>query len=383
MTPRPSGARRVLLVGDPASRTTLSGARALGRAGWEVHVAGPAGRGLAGWSATVTGRHVISSPTAEGSAFADDLSALAEVVPGAVVLACGDAELLALGRAAARLGALQGVPGTAAVEALVDKVRLAAGAARVGLATPRVVMGVPTRWPVVAKAAVHSAPGRVDPRWEVVVATDEAELAAARSRALAAGVELVLQEHVGGQLVALALVLDVDGVVVGRSQQVAERIWPRGAGVSARAVTVPVDEQLAERAAALLREAGWVGLAQLQLLARPGEGLVLIDVNPRLYGSLRLAVAAGAPLPDLAARVLAGESVGRAADARPGVHYQWLLGDLRAALAEPAPRGAVVGVLRAAVRSTGAVRDRRDLLPVAACAAELAGRRIRPRNYGQ
>ena len=379
MTLRPSGARSVLLVGDPASRTTLSGARVLGRAGWAVHLAGAPGRGLAGWSRLVSARHVVAPPT-DGAAFADDLAALAQTLPGAVVLACGDAELLALGRAADRLGVLRGVPRSAAVEALVDKGRLAGGAALAGLATPQQLVGEPERWPVVAKAAVHSAPGRADPRWEVVVAADAAELATARERARAAGVELVVQEHVSGQLVALALVLDAAGTVVGRSQQVAERIWPRGAGVSARAVTVPVDEGLAERAATLLRNAGWTGLAQLQLLARPGQEPVLIDVNARLYGSLRLAVAAGAPLPDLAARVLAGEQVARHPDARAGVSYQWLLGDLRAALSEPARAGALLGVLRATGRSTGAVRDGRDLLPMVACAADLAGRALRPKG---
>lgn len=379
MSPRPGGARSVLLVGDPASRTTLSGARALGRAGWAVHVAGAPGRGLVGWSRCVTGRHVVAPPT-DTEAFADDLVALAETLPGAVVLACGDAELLALARTAERLGSLKGVPRTAAVEALVDKGLLAEGAARAGLATPQVLVGEPSRWPVVAKAAVHSAPGRADPRWEVVVAASAVELAAARDRAHAAGVELIVQEHVSGQLIALALVLDGTGTVVGRAQQVAERIWPRGAGVSARAVTVPVDDGLAERAATLLRNAGWTGLAQLQLLTRPGREPVLIDVNPRLYGSLRLAVAAGAPLPDLTARVLAGEQVARRPDARAGVRYQWLLGDLRAALSEPARTPAVLGVLRAAGRSSGAVRDGRDLLPVAACAADLAARAIRPKG---
>lgn len=364
--------RRVLLVGDPSSRTVLSGARALARAGWQVHVVGGSPRGLAGWSRCVEAAHVVRTPDQDEQAFADDLARLAAELPGAVVLACGDAELLALSRARDRLGALAGVPHQEPVQALVDKSQLALAAERAGLRVPRERSD---GWPAVVKAAVHHAPGRAAPRWEVQVVHDVAELAAARARAAEAGVEVVVQEHVSGRLTALGLVLDGTGRVVGRCQQVAERIYPREAGVSARAMTVAVDDDLAGRCAGLLRAVGWTGLAQLQFLAAPGSEPCLIDVNPRLYGSLRLAVAAGAPLPDLAARVLIGDDVQRAPDARAGVRYQWLLGDLRGALAER-PRD-LSGVARAAWGSVGAVRDRQDPLPVLVAGAALAARATR------
>jgi predicted ATP-grasp superfamily ATP-dependent carboligase len=55
----------------------------------------------------------------------------------------------------------------------------------------------------------------------------------------------------------------------------------------------------------------------------------LIDLNGRFYGSLALAVAAGVNLPALWAALATGRAVGRGFEARPGVRYQWLEGDLR------------------------------------------------------
>ena len=43
---------------------------------------------------------------------------------------------------------------------------------------------------------------------------------------------------------------------------------------------------------------GFGGLAQLQFVQAPGGAPALIDVNPRFYGSLPLALACGVNLPD-------------------------------------------------------------------------------------
>jgi hypothetical protein len=62
-----------------------------------------------------------------------------------------------------------------------------------------------------------------------------------------------------------------------------------------------------------------------------GGQLAAIDFNPRPYGSLSLAVAAGAPLPALWCTWCAGERRAQVA-ARPGVRYRWEDADLRHAL---------------------------------------------------
>jgi hypothetical protein len=53
-----------------------------------------------------------------------------------------------------------------------------------------------------------------------------------------------------------------------------------------------------------------------------------VDINPRVYGSLPLAVAAGANLPAIYCALLQGHHVPWTAG-RAGVTYRWIEGDLR------------------------------------------------------
>jgi predicted ATP-grasp superfamily ATP-dependent carboligase len=139
---------------------------------------------------------------------------------------------------------------------------------------------------------------------------------------------------VAGDLVAYAVVAREGGDALARVQQRAEAIWPPGAGGSVRAVTVPVDETLAEQVSRLLVELGWTGLAQVQFISGKGEP-ALLDLNGRFYGSLELAVAAGVDLAAVWAAQAAGRPAPTCAEARVGVRYHSLEGDLRRVMARP------------------------------------------------
>jgi hypothetical protein len=189
----------------------------------------------------------------------------------------------------------------------------------------------------------------------------------------ALGGQAEVQEFLHGELMAYAAVTTPGGRrVAAHSMQVASRVWPPGAGASCRAVSVPVDPELAARAAALLAGLGWFGLAELQFLV-PADGIPrLIDLNGRFYGSLALAVAAGANLPATWAALATGrwdQPVVPAADEREepdelvepvtavaGVRYCWWEGDLRRAFVER--RGGVARDLAGAMYAgVGAVHS--------------------------
>lgn len=85
------------------------------------------------------------------------------------------------------------------------------------------------------------------------------------ARIRAADAEPVLQTPVRSRLGALIGIFH-DGRLHGRVQQTTTRLWPTPNGVSARAMTVPVDEELVARAEALLQDLGWWGLVELQFL---------------------------------------------------------------------------------------------------------------------
>jgi predicted ATP-grasp superfamily ATP-dependent carboligase len=144
------------------------------------------------------------------------------------------------------------------------------------------------------------------------------------------GGQPVLQQVITGSLVAYCVFRDSEGRRITHSQQVATATFPPGAGVSTRAETEDIDAALASAAEKILDDLGAWGVAEIQFI-RDAEGRShLIDLNPRFYGSIALAIAAGADLPALVARDAIGEHLSPT-PVRTRVRYQWLEGDLRRA----------------------------------------------------
>jgi hypothetical protein len=86
-----------------------------------------------------------------------------------------------------------------------------------------------------------------------------------------------------------------DGTLHAPVQQVALSIFPEPCGGSAIAQTVPVDTAMVSQLETMLNGLGWEGIVQLQSIRIDDEDFV-IDLNPRIYGSLALANAAGSSL---------------------------------------------------------------------------------------
>jgi hypothetical protein len=238
-----------------------------------------------------------------------------------------------------RIPALVPYPAHDIVLSSFDKLNLAQAATAAGISTPAPMTAVnPALSPtgkVIVKARFHAvldrqgSPPRIDGRAVSSVAERDRRVA----EILGAGGLPLVQEHVDGTLMSLAILLDARGEVIARAQQESELIYPPWIGVSVRATTVPIDEDLATRTVAMLRDLGWTGLAQLQFLV-PADGVPrLIDFNGRFYGSLALAISAGANFPALWANSAIGRAV-EPADAAPGFRYQWLWGDMRRAFVE-------------------------------------------------
>jgi predicted ATP-grasp superfamily ATP-dependent carboligase len=280
--------------------------------------------------------------------YAEAVRAGAEAAKARVVLAASDAALLALGADVGRFVDKAALMGAAADAAIVvppttrfDTVAELVDAARRGTVS----------YPSVVKPVVSRAPAaRVD-------ATADVEALAPSLGAV------VVQPFLTGQLWAVSGVI-VEGRVLAAVQQRYLRTWPVDCGTASAAVTVDVDEDVVTRLGRLL--AGYDGIFQAQF-----AGPALLDVNPRVYGSLSLAAAAGVNLPDLWVRwVLDGTAPSRSLRGRVGVHYRWLEGDVRHVLARLRGDGrAAAGVVASAARpwpgsahSVEALTDPRPLL---------------------
>jgi predicted ATP-grasp superfamily ATP-dependent carboligase len=331
---------RALVVEQGWSRGALAAVRALAAAGWTVGVAAPDRRGLALWSRSRAQAHLVQPLQPSLDAFVESVAQAVRDGGYDVVFGAGEAELLALSAGREALGAVFPHAPHAAVLRAVDKGELAQAAATVGIAVPDEIdvdEVADESTPVVVKARLHArpdlpgAPPRIDST--VVVGRSAVRRRVAEIRAV--GGDPQVQVFHTGTLTAYAAVRGQcgDGVVAD-SWQRAARIWPPDAGASCRAETVAADEALTARAQALLAELDWFGLAELQFLVGADGIPRLIDLNGRFYGSLSLAVAAGANLPAVWADLAVGRRPPARVRAAPGVRYQWGIADLRRAVRE-------------------------------------------------
>ncbi len=375
---------RALILETGRTRSALAGARGLSQDGWQVGIGSPL-RGLAARSRAVQRWHRLPTPEAGGRGYVD---AVREVVRSGgyeIVFPAGDAELLLIAGARDELGAIVPHPPYDTLLMGLDKLELTRAAERAGVAVPLTWDASDAReraFPMVVKPRLKLPSPEDGDGWRLGthVARDTEEAGRYIAEIARAGVEPVLQEHLEGRLVAWSGVLDDAGAVLVEVQQEAALLWPPSGGVSARAVTVPVTPAVGDGARAVLAELGWIGLVQLQFIVRDDDRPRLIDLNPRFYGSLALAVGAGANLPAISA----ASASGRRTDpqpARPGQRYQWLAGDVQAQLSLPAARllFALVGTLSWALRAHHSIWSPRDPAPAVWYLGEmlrrLAGRR--------
>jgi predicted ATP-grasp superfamily ATP-dependent carboligase len=310
---------------DGNSRSAVAAVRALDSAGYSPVVTGTGGRSAAGASRSCAG--ILRVPPVGSPGYRKAVQEHLAATPGAVVLAASDAVLIALD-----------LPGAA----LVDKASLPRAAAAAGLSVPctRDFMSAADllaaaddlEYPLVMKATVKTGSSENTQRIE-----DAGELPAAVADLTG---PVVVQPFAAGVMRAVCGVV-ADGRLLAAVHQTYLRIWPPDCGTASAAITTEPDLDLEERLPLLL--AGHVGVFQVQLI-----GDQVIDVNPRVYGSLPLAVAAGANLPAIACQALTGRHPAGLVRGRPGVRYRWLEGDVRRVLHD-ARTGALT--LRAAGRA--------------------------------
>lgn len=365
---------RLLLCADE-STGSLAAVRGLRAGGYEPWVAVSRPGTYAARSRAAAG--VVSVPDAkdDAAAFVEALAAEARRLGVAAVLPATEGTLRAL---TGRETALDAVVGTGPAEALdraTDKESLARLAAEAGLDVPETVDARTgrVRFPAILKpaASVSVAADGAMRSAEAIRVADEAELEAALA-GLPADERWLLQPYVSGTLAAICGVA-WEGRLVCASHQLSPRIWPPGRGISSFAVTVPRDAEREAGVARLLGLVGWSGIFGVQFLLAGGRAWA-IDLNPRVYGSLALAIAAGQNLPAIWADLLLGREP-RVAGYRVGVGYRVEEDDVRA-IAVAARRGDL-GALRGLVprrRTTHGVFSLRDPAPFLVTLRKLVAR---------
>lgn len=369
------GIVRALILDQCGNRAALPAARALKRDGWTVGIAACPGHELARHSRAVAYNHELPAPCDGADALVRAVNAAVAEQGYEVVFPLDDVGVLALSSRREQLHAVFPYGCHESVARVYDKLELVRNAKRVGMAAPltelfkETVLSRFSGRPLLVKPRhtfVEGANGHV----RAQIAHDRQEACEIARTMSAAGAEPLLQERVHGQLMAFIALAGSDARLLACVQQVTERMWPPDVGISARARTVAVEQQLAAAVAQLLHELGWSGLAQLQFIRGADGTPCLIDFNGRFYGSLALSLASGANLPAAWARLATGRLAADApTDARVGARYQWLAADLRAsAHSRGTPRRAAgqLGSLLLAPVSAHSIWSPRDPLPALA-----------------
>lgn len=349
-----------MLVTDGDERASLAAVRSLGRAGWTVHVVAGRRASIAGASRYAAANHVAADPLGDPRAFQHDVARLAARLQPRVLLPVSEAALLALGEdRGAFAPAVVPFPPLAAIRRAADKEEVGRVAAGLGIAVPETLaLGAPRGlgdrelealpFPVVLKPArsvrPDTAPGG---KFVVTYAAGPSELADALARMPAAAYPVLLQRRVRGPGAGVFLLVDGRAVLAEFAhRRIRER--PPSGGVSVFRESVALAPELRDAAARLLAALGWSGVAMVEFKLDDATGRpYLMEVNPRLWGSLQLAIDAGVDFPRLLVEWALGARPETVPDYAVGVRSRWLLGEVDHLIARTRAgfaRGVVPGV---------------------------------------
>jgi predicted ATP-grasp superfamily ATP-dependent carboligase len=230
-------------------------------------------------------------------------------------------------------------------EVLFDKARTSELARQVGVAVPRetvVTTEAEARsaldgwgFPLVLKPPRTLAEAGRPTVFTVRKAYDEEELRRELPPLLAAG-PVVVQENVLGRGVGVDLLLNEgEPLLAFQHERVHE---PLRGGPSSYRRSVPIDPRLLEASCRLLRPLRHTGVAMVEFRWNPAtETAFLLEVNARFWGSLPLAVAAGADFPFALFRLLVHGQTSFPGGYRVGAHCRnwsrdldWMRANFRA-----------------------------------------------------
>jgi predicted ATP-grasp superfamily ATP-dependent carboligase len=302
------------VIEDAPAYGVLAGVRALRQAGYDPWVAYSGPGTYARRSRACGGARRITGPARSVEAFAQELAELAGAIGAAVVLPGTERATVALAGEAHRFpdAVRVGVAEPELVRRATDKRELARLGMAASLRSPEIneLQGNGHHdfsefdYPLVVKTRRKVRPAGADGLEADGVVRVEEPHELERLMADRQAERLLVQPFISSGLEAVCGVA-WGGEMLCAVHQVAERIYPADAGVSAAAHTVAPDLALEQRVRQLIELMGWSGLFEVQVL-RSGRRRYLIDFNTHMYGSLSLAVAAGLNLPALWVECLLG-----------------------------------------------------------------------------
>jgi predicted ATP-grasp superfamily ATP-dependent carboligase len=320
-----------VLVTDGLWRKSLSATRALGREGVDVTVTGDRRLTTAFFSRYCRRRVRLPSATSDPQGFLDGVLRELERHEYDALFAMEDASLDVLSRNRDEVNRYTSfpLPAQESLDIASDKARTIELARELDVAIPRTWVieradEIPREelpFPAVVKPAHGSGSRGVR-----YVDTYE-ELQGTLSSLLPEYKRLLVQERIpsDGQGLGAALLFDTGSRPVAGFTYKRLREYPVSGGPSTLRESTH-DPGLLEQATALLQALQWIGVAMVEFKLDPRDGRVkLMEINPRFWGSLELAIASGVDFPSLLLHVARGHEFAPVFDYRSGVRCRWLI----------------------------------------------------------
>lgn len=144
----------------------------------------------------------------------------------------------------------------------------------------------------------------------------------------------IIQELIVGDGIGFEALYDYDGRLVASFCHRRLREYPTTGGPSTFCESCHV-EGAATYGRQLLDHLGWVGLAMVEFKMDRARGIpVLMEINPRPWGSIALPIRAGVEFPWLLYQLARDGRLDQQPDYRDGIRLRYLVNDLQAAAAE-------------------------------------------------
>lgn len=333
--------KKTVLVTDGNERSSLAAVRALAEAGYRVMTCSSREHSLTGHSRFSRRSWTVSDPLTRPERYVGDLAEIVQREDVDVVLPMTEPSLLALLPQRDQLApAILPFAGYEKLEMLLNKEEVIRRAPAHGIAVPRQVIvaepGTATsasvadlQFPVVLKPS-RSVGRSDDGRTNVGVThvLEASQFESVVSSQPPAAFPLLVQERISGPGIGIFLLLGRDGLIA-RFAHRRIREKPPSGGVSVLRESIQPDEALFNKARSLLEDFGWEGVAMVEFKVDEKSGQpYLMEVNPRLWGSLQLAIDAGVDFPTLLMQSALGETVSRQLEYASGVRTRWLWGEV-------------------------------------------------------
>jgi predicted ATP-grasp superfamily ATP-dependent carboligase len=333
-----------VLITDGLWRKTLAAVRSLGRRGIPVVVGERTRLAPALWSRYAARRYCYPSAVLKTGKFLARLRQIIEREGLRIVFPMEEETLLTILRRRDQLGDQVVIPFAEPekIERVRDKAELFHLAESLGLPMPNtwypesrddvVRIGGEADFPLIVKPRVST--GAMGLRR----VADAGALAAAWDEVNTRFPKPIVQDYIpeGGGAFGASVLVGPQGERLASFVHRRLREYPVSGGASTLRASVR-DPQLVEIAFRLLEAVEWFGVAMAEFRYDPRDGQPkLIELNPRFWGSLNLAIQSGVDFPWLLYRVARGERVEPVHDYREGVVGRWVLqGDLLHYLTNP------------------------------------------------